>query len=494
MSSETIIAVIDSRIWLPPGLPKSFIRELKGKFRHNNPDFFRARNQGRRTWGIPSKIETFAMLEDPEFGFRPTLPRGGTNQLRTVCDAFGFNLRWIDRRLSVPTKFEHFQIDPDHPEYELRYYQEEAVEAALKIQQGICRAPTGSGKTIAALNFLYRANERALIVMRDSNLLKQWLKVVQTVLGLKRNQIGIIQGSKPYKPGRSIVLALQQSLVSKNGRALKALIKDDPVGALVIDEAQTVAAKTFLEVVDNVPCKYRIGFSADETRRDNKEFLIYDEMGPVIHEVTKKELETEGVIHKVKVRVIPTRFKADWYRNAQGYEKNFPRLIDEIVEDVERNRFIVWNIQRIIALKEVPLIAFTHRVDHATYLATEELNLNGIPCGLFLGGTQNSVRFEVDLLQLSRGELKVGVGTYQAIGQGHDIPIIRAGLCLTPISKSNPQFFNQVCGRICRTTKGKKGATLYYLWDSEVFPDHLRVLKSWSSNNLEVFYDGKWVS
>lgn len=493
MSDNTVIAVIDSRIWLPPGLPKRFIRMLRSKFVHDNPDFFTAKSNGLSTWNIPRKIETFRLKQDL-FGERPTIPRGGTQHLRAICDSFGYQLRWIDRRVSVPAKFKSFCIDPEHPEYELRYYQEASVQSALKLQQGICRAPTASGKTISALNFIYRAQQRAMVIMRDGNLLKQWFGVAQKVLGLRKDEIGIIRGSKKYKPGRPLVLALQQSLTSKKGKILFDLIRHDPVGVMVIDEAQTVASKTFLEVVDNLPCKYRVGFSADETRRDKKEFLIYDEMGPVIHEIEKQELIDVGVIHRVKVRAIPTNFRADWYRAAVGVDRNFNKLVDDMLENVERNRFIIWNIHRIIAMNETPLVAFTHRVEHARYLANEELNLKGTPCGLFLGGNENARRFEMDLLQLSRGDLKVGVGTYQAIGQGHDVPIIRAGMCLTPISKKNPQFFNQVCGRICRTAKGKEGATLYYLWDTEVYPDHLKVLKRWSSDNLEVFYEGKWIS
>jgi len=75
---------------------------------------------------------------------------------------------------------------------------------------------------------------------------------------------------------------------------------------------------------------------------------------------------------------------------------------------------------------------------------------------------------------------------------GHDMPIIRAGVATTPISRSNPQFFNQVRGRICRTAESKDAAVLYYLWDREVFPDQLRHLQRWNDGNVELYHEGRW--
>lgn len=492
MSSDSIIAVIDSRIWLPTGLPKRFLSDLRRRFKHSNPEFHKKKASGFSTWGIDRHLETMDYRTD-KLGERPTLPRGGTGQLREVCDSWGFSLKWIDRRTSSPVKFPKFVIKDD-PELEPYYYQHEAVETALQKQQGICRAPTGSGKTVAALLFLYRAQERALIIMRDGNLLKQWYEVIQKTLGLGKKDIGIIRSGRKYFPGRPIVLALQQSLYSNEAKRTVELVESEDFGVVVIDESQTVASKTFIEVVDIIPAKYRIGFSADERRRDKKEFLTYDEMGPVIHEVSTQELEEFGAIHPVKIRVIETKFKADWYRNAETAERDFTRLIEEMIDDEGRNELALWWLHRIMEIGETPLLGFTHRKEHARYLAIEELNQRGIPCGLFLGGQGNASRFALDLIELRKGDLKVGIGTFQAIGQGHDIPIIRAGFCLTPISERNPQFFGQVKGRICRTSETKDAATLYYLWDREVFPDQLKTLNRWNRGNVELFHGGTWVS
>lgn len=492
MTAE-IVAVVDSRIWLPPKIPRALGKALRERFKHHNPDFHKKNRMGYSTWGIPRHITTHDKRTDA-LGERLTLPRGGMSALREIAADLGIRLRWIDRRTSSPVTFPRFVVDPDDPSKALRPYQAEAVAAALKREQGVIRAPTGSGKTIAALAFLHEAGERALVIMRDGNLLKQWLEVAEGCLGIPRKEIGIVRGGRKYRPGAALTLALQQSLYRK-GNKLDELLAAEPFGVVLVDEVQTVAAKTFLEVIDRFPCRYRIGFSADETRRDKKEFLIYDEIGPVIHEIDREELEELGVVHPVTVRVVPTDFRANWYRTAEPGERDFGRLIDEMVEDDARNELLLELLEAVVAAGEVPALVFTHRRDHAAALE-HELDVNrGVRAGLLLGGTgADGIRFEEDKDRILSGDLKMACGTFQAIGQGHNFPVIRAGICSTPISAGNPQFFGQVRGRICRTSEGKSAATLYYLWDVAVFPDQLRVLKTWNHGRVEILEGDRWVA
>ena len=493
MSGDTITVVVDSRIWLPTKIPRDLGKELRVRFKHHNPDFHKKKRMGFSTWGIDRHITTHDMRES-NLGKRLTLPRGGAADFREIATSLGYRVRWIDKRTSSPVEFPRFCVDPEDPGKVLRPYQAEAVAAALKRQQGVIRAPTGSGKTIAALAFIHEAKERAVVIMRDGNLLKQWLEVASGCLGIPKKKIGIVRGGRKYRPGEHLTLALQQSLYAKGSTRLEELLESEPFGAVVIDEVQAVAARTFQEVIGRFPCKYRIGVSADETRRDKKEFLIYDEIGPTIHEIDREELEELGVVHPVTVRVVPTDFRADWYRNAEPGERDFNRLLEEMVEDTARNELLLELLEAVASRGEVPALVFTHRREHARTLETE-LDVNrGIRSGLLLGGPgADAVRFAEDRDRLLTGDLAVACGTFNAIGQGHNFPVIRSGICGTPISKSNPQFFGQVRGRICRTSEGKTDATLYYLWDNFVFPDQLRVLKAWNGGRVEVLEADQWV-
>lgn len=490
--------MIDSRIWLPSEvggrpLPRKFLSDLRGAFTHANPDYWRKKSMGFATWGTPAQIKTHDERED-RLGKRLTLPRGGIVHLRETAAAHGFRLRFVDRRSTCTADFPTFRVSAKNPALPLRYYQSDAVAAALARQQGVIRSPTGSGKTIAALAFVATAGQRAMVIMRDGNLLKQWVEVAAGCLDLPPSEIGIIRGGRKYKPGKPLVLALQQSL-HKMGDDLPALLREDPIGALIVDECQTVAARTFLDVVDRIPAKYRIGFSADETRRDKKEFVIYDQMGPVIAEVERQELEAAKVIHPVTIRVVETGFRADWYRNAPPGEKDFGRLIEEMVGDEDRNAILLDIVGGLVEEGETPALVFTHRREHAAELADRQLSVRrGVLCGLLLGGVGvDAQRFADDRAKLIAGDLQVAVGTFNAIGVGIDLPLVRAGVVATPISGKNPQFFGQVRGRICRTTAGKDSAVVYYVLDKHVFPNQIRNLMAWNDGRVEIQRGGEWV-
>ncbi len=451
---------------------------------------------GYSTYNVPRKLNSWEYRTD-NLGERLTIPRSGSSRLKEVCESWGTTLKWLDRRTVAPCEFPFFTVDPNHPEYELRYYQQAGVEAALKNEQGIIKAPTGSGKTIAALNLIYRAQQRALVVMRDRNLLNQWLVDVKGCLGLSKKEIGFILGGRKYFPGRKVVLALQQTLYSRMEQLEPLFMEEDPFGIVVIDEAQTMAGRTYLEVIDRLPAKMRVGFSADETRRDGKVFLIHDVIGKPIHSTTEEELEAQKIIHPVTVRVVETNFRADWYRGADPADRDFKALHDEMIVDSDRNALIVSVIKRLFMQGEVPALVFTRRREHAHHLAIDWLIPDGIRTGLLLGGGgSDAQRFQVDRAALLSEKLDVGVGTFTSLGVGHNIPVVRAGICATPISGKNHQFFRQVKGRFCRSSKdtGKTEALLYYILDSEVFPNQMKLLEKINKGRVQVLRNGQWVS
>lgn len=348
-----------------------------------------------------------------------------------------------------------------------------------------------SGKTLMALAMLPQLGQRALVVLRDRNLLEQWLLRAEHDLGFKPRDIGIVASGK-RRVGTHLTLALQQTLYSKSFD-LPGFAK--LFGAVIVDEVHDAAARTVGETIDVFPARARLGFSADHTRRDRKEFLIEDLFGEVIFEVTKKHLERTGAVVPVVVRLVPTDFQADWYANAPSEERDFTKLVSAMSTDETRCALVRRVVKELVIAGAVPALVFTHRREHASRLAEKELPADGIPTGLLLGSAGNAQQFEESKSLLLSGVLKVAVGTFKAVGQGIDIPNVMAGVCATPIG-ANKQFFGQVRGRICRVVPGKRVGHLYYLWDQAVFPEAARNLCNWNDGLVEVYdRDSKgWVS
>lgn len=469
---------VDNRIRIPADADPAFVKQLRLATTHVNPDYSKKRAMGFWTGDTPGKVSTWR-----DDGLDFSLPRGASQRLRRIAREFGIALVWSDKRVRAPVEWKPCRVPA-------RDYQETGVGRCVAVEQGIVKAPTGSGKTYMALATLPRIGERALVIVRDRNLLAQWLDRAVDNLGLDPREIGIVQGSK-RNIGERLTIALQQTLYAKTFPLQEFASK---FGAILVDEVQDSAARTVQETVDAFPARVRLGFSADHSRRDRKEFLIEDLFGDVIYEVGKSDLEQKGAVVPVIVRLVPTDFEAPWYSESDPVERDFTRLVSEMSADEERCKVVRRVVQELVTSGGVPCLVFTHRREYAERLAERELPADGIPTGLLLGSEENAVQFEESKSLLLSGNLKVAVGTFKAVGQGIDIPNVMSGVCATPVG--GKQFFGQVRGRICRVVPGKSVGYLYYLWDSKVFPTVASNLWKWNDGLVEVYDEdrGRWVS
>lgn len=343
-----------------------------------------------------------------------------------------------------------------------------------------------SGKTSALIEAIRQANVPAIVIVWESGLLEQWQKRIHAELGIKVKDQGLIQGGKCRL--RPITLAMQQTM--NQWSDVKWEQVNGVFGFVGADELQRYAAATFVDTIDHFDAEYRIGVSADETRRDRKEFLIYDFFGRIIEDIPKKELEGKGIIHEVTCNVTPTDFKADWYAE----DRDFSRLLGEIISCPERNARIVQETKHRYDAGETILL-FSHRIEHCHTLRSMLAEV-GVPADYMLGGVKNQADFvtTVERMRNLKDPLRVAIGTLGKVGVGLDIPNLTVGIACTPIH-NNKQFMNQVKGRICRACKpsGKTGAELVYIWDREVYGRQPLInLKKWNQYT-NVVHLGQWV-
>lgn len=454
-------------------LPGEVATLLKSDCTHKNPKHFKLKSMRKPTAGEPAKIRTWA-----EVGGDLTLPRGATGRVRDAFKRAGLEPAWCDRRTDGTG-------DGRIPALrrELWDHQAEAVRAVIVRQNCIVRAPTGSGKTTAAIAVASELQLPCLVIVWSGNLLDQWAERLELELGLQPSEIGLIRG--PHLKIRPITLAMQQTL--RKPDLLRAV--RDLFGVVQCDELQRFAASTFRETIDAFPARYRVGWSADETRRDRKEFLIYDHFGTVAADIDKRQLVRKGRVLEVEIRVVPTEQRAAWYLKqgrTEGETPDFNRLLEELVRDEDRNELIMRH-----ALEEASedrrVVILSHRLEQVREigrLAAEQDH----PCGTLIGGDDWADEFAHTVRQLSARKLSLAAGTYLAFGTGIDVPAVERGVAATPIA-ANRQFLGQVCGRLCRTTKGKQDAALFYLWDQWIFgAEHLSNLVRWCDR--VVVWDG----
>lgn len=473
---------VDSRLRLDLSeLPTEVLLRLRRAFTYKNPEYARQEAAGRKGHGEPPTYETFRTV-----GSEFSLPRGGMGKLRAVLREAGVPWRVEDHRFASGT---HAPI-PDH-RYQLRDYQREAVQALLRREQALLRAPTGSGKTVVGFALAAALKAPTLVVVWTGNLMKQWVERVQPELGMAPGDVGIVgDGTFRLAP---LTVAMQQTLVQtlrKGGERAAALRGFDVV---IADEVQRFAAPTLFDTIDPLPARYRVGISADERRADEKEFLIYDLFGNDPVDVDRRRLVEAGHVLDVEVCVVPTQFDAPWYVRSKSPQR-FNKLLEQMRADERRNALALEVVQREVNEGNQVLV-FSHRVEHCRDLDSA-LTERNIRSGVMVGGKgANEVAFEAAKRGIVEGALRAACGTVQAIGQGLDLPTVSRGVIVTPLAGNRAQQqFNQVRGRICRPAAGKGDARIYYLHDVRLLGRRaIFNLAKWC-DRVHVLDRGRWVS
>lgn len=479
-----IRVVIDSRLKIDlKTIPDTVAARLRAAFTHENEHRHMMRRIGH-LYGVPTHYETWQ--NDGDF---LSLPRGGMARLRGILRDAGIVWRVVDRRErgTGPRDIRPHRVALDA-------HQVEMVEAAVKAEQGIIRCGTGGGKTTALIALAARLDMPTLVLVHQKGLLSQWRERAIEELGMEPSDVGVIGG------GKRQVCPLSIGIV----RSVASALEDDPTfrtywGCVMADECHLFAGQSLFDVVDQFPARYRFGTTADERRKDRKEFLVHDLMGAVLTNHPYELLVARGVIVPVEARVIPTEFaRPEWYGIADEEDEedereiDFDRLLKAMASDDDRNALALDQAAREHE-QGGTIVMLCHQRDHVLKLAAG-LAARGVRSGALVG--DNHRIFEQTKRGLRDGTLRAAVGTYQAAGTGIDVPRLDAIVCVTPIA-GNEQLFAQLRGRACRKIRvgaasgTKMGARIYILWDKGVYPGHLANVRRWNGQ-VRVLEDGSW--
>lgn len=487
--------VIDNRIRICGEVPEEVLRDIAADFTYENPDYKRAKVFGFKG-RIPKYITTWRRPtgDRSPVGEVLSVPRGGIQRVLKGLGQAGLVVEHVvDSRVGgagihkIPGS-----------NLSMRGYQQRLIDYAMavfnvRLGPGVAlwRSPTASGKTTAALQLAACLQKKTLVIVATSVLLGQWLRRTQEDHGI---EAGVIGGGK-YRVNSQIVIAMQQSLKGVSDEELA------QYGLVIGDEIQLFAAPTFEASVDRIPAMYRLGISGDERRSDHKEFLIYDQFGPVTCEVKQSELVDAGMIHEVEVRVVPTEFRSELWdkieaieahpgesddhlriRKVQAKIRHAEELANDLGKDQSRTQLIVDLVRESITQTGQAIVLSTRR-EHC-HIIDAALTAAGFRSGLLIGGPDYREIFEQTFRRFQSGETQVAVGTYQAIGVGFDLPIVARGICAAPAANGQDGSYQwrQYRGRFARTADGKLDAAIYYLLDVHVYGyKPLRHLMRWNS-------------
>ena len=281
--------------------------------------------------------------------------------------------------------------------YDLRDYQEEAVDLMLRNPRGLINLATGLGKTLLATHFVQRYKRRTLIVCPSESVAKQFYEQFVSCFG--QAKVGFYGGGK--KKISEITIGIAAS-VTKNISDFQGA----DLGVVIFDETHHTPATTFFVISQGLAKVGKIyGLTATDYRSDGKDVMITAGCGPVlIRRDIKWGVENgwlaEPYFFVRQVHTTGRDYKDDKIRSYKEHVLNSPVMCAQIFDDAQK---------MMQAGKSVLILV--DEVAHGKQLSAAL----GIP---FATGPDKKSQDYVN--QLNSGKIKGLVGTDGKIGEGSD--------------------------------------------------------------------------
>lgn len=325
---------------------------------------------------------------------------------------------------------------------------------------GILKAPTGTGKTVMAIDLMSRINLKTLVIVPTDHLMGQWHEALKTFSHLTDRNIGKIRGATCKVDKCPVTIGMLHTII-KDKYPIRNLF-----GHVIFDEVHRVGAETFSRAAPLFHCSIRTGLSATPRRKDGAENLFFWHIGPVLAESGKAD-------------VTPYVLMVNYYNLGTHHSGcvwsgslNIGRYYNKITNSAPRNRLLA------------KLISGAYKKGHHILLLSERIKMLDIlkdilpeygveseDIGIFRGG-------------FKQPERRILLATYGSAELGMDIPRLTCVVFGTPRTD-----VEQAVGRIMRKkAEGGLQPVVVDVTDTSSF-----LMNKWQSKRLS-FYKGKGLS
>jgi len=425
-SEEKLEIILDNQVWLNRNnIPSSVVSYIRDQLNFVNSDYLMKKKLGRSTWQTERYFNLIGEKEN-----HVIIPRGFLPDLIAYCRELDVSYHIDDRRQKKsPVTF--------RSSIELYPHQEKALEPTTKKDFGVIVAPPGSGKTIMGLELIARKRQPALIVVHRKQLFDQWIKRIESFLGIPKKDIGKFSGSHK-KQGKEITVGMIQTL-KQNEESNKIL---DSFGTIIVDECHHIPAKTFRETITRFSSYYLYGLTATPMRKNNDEDLIYVYIGNILSEITADFLDEEKP-STVQINIRTTSLQAPFDYRIDDYET----LSRILVHDTARNQLIVDDLTKVIDQKKSVLL-LTERKSHIEVL---NLYLKDRFETITLSGGDSKGSQQSKMKQIQAGHFQIVLATGQFFGEGVDADRFDCLFLVYPFAFKGKLI--QYIGRITRSNQ-----------------------------------------
>jgi superfamily II DNA or RNA helicase len=223
----------------------------------------------------------------------------------------------------------------------------------------------------------------------------------------------------------------------------------------------------FYKVLSNLQARYKIGVTATPKRADGLEKCMFALIGNVEHKIPKEEVKKFTC--PVKVMKVETNYRPNLDVVLAGDGTIiYSSLINDLIQNQERNEMIAENISDIIVRGEEKILILSDRVEHLTKLreliCKNDAYLVGKVKQLMALSNSKKAREERRqvLKDLNDGKINVVLATYALAKEGLDVPNLNYVVFASP--QKDETTVTQSAGRVGRKAEGKEyGVVIDYV-------------------------------
>jgi len=378
----------------------------------------------------------------------------------------------------VPVPPTDLEIEKFHEEekfnLEPRYYQSEALEIAVKQTRALLLCPTGSGKSFIMYMIMRWYKKPTLIIVPTTTLVHQLYTDFEDYGFNSEKYVHKILSGADKKTDKPVVISTWQSIYKLPDKWFSNF--DVVIG----DECHLFQAKSLTTIMQKMPlCKYRFGLTGSLDGSVCNRLILEGLFGRLYKIVKTKKLMDEGVLAKLKVKVIKLEYtEAEKLAN---FKKEFHDEIRFLVDNQRRNEYIKKLATKV---KGNTLVLFQFVDDHGQVLYDMIRQSVGAERKVFFihgkidSEERNSVREIVE--NETDAIIVASVGTFST---GINIKNLHNIIFASP-SKSRIRNLQSI-GRALRVTETKQEATIYDIADDMVYQKGKKIWFNYGYRHLQ---------
>ncbi|MGI6877817.1 DNA repair helicase XPB [Microbacterium sp. gxy059] len=202
---------------------------------------------------------------------------------------------WPAEDLAGYTPGTPHEIALEEDDWELRPYQQQAVDTFSADGSGVVVLPCGAGKTLVGAAAMAATKTTTLILVTNTVSARQWRDELLARTTLTEEEVGEYSGQ--VKEIRPVTIATYQILTAKRKGRYAHLDVLDALdwGLIVYDEVHLLPAPVFKLTAD-LQARRRLGLTATLVREDGREGDVFSLIGPKRFDAPWKEIEEQGYI------------------------------------------------------------------------------------------------------------------------------------------------------------------------------------------------------